>query len=68
MTTTEPSLQDLVPIDGVWDQLERVEERLFEASLSDDGFLTKVAQHLLQAGGKRFRPLLALLAAEFGPG
>ncbi len=67
MTTTEPSLQDLVPIDGVWDQLERVEERLFEASLSDDGFLTKVAQHLLQAGGKRFRPLLALLAAEFGP-
>ena len=52
VTTTEPSLQDLVPIDGVWDRLERVEERLFEASVSDDGFLTKVAQHLLQAGGK----------------
>jgi heptaprenyl diphosphate synthase len=66
--TAEPVLNDLVPIPGVWSQLERVEERLFEASLSDDGFLTKVAQHLLQAGGKRFRPLLALLAAEFGPG
>ncbi|HEX2369935.1 MAG TPA: polyprenyl synthetase family protein [Acidimicrobiia bacterium] len=66
--TAEPVLNDLVPIPGVWSRLERVEDRLFEASLSDDGFLTKVAQHLLEAGGKRFRPLLALLAAEFGPG
>jgi heptaprenyl diphosphate synthase len=45
----------------------RVEERLLEASTSDDAYLTKVAQHLLLAGGKRFRPLLALLAAELGP-
>jgi heptaprenyl diphosphate synthase len=44
-----------------------VEERLFEASASDDPYLTKIAQHLLLAGGKRFRPLLALLAAELGP-
>ena len=66
--TAEPVLNDLVPIPGVWARLEHVEERLFEASLSEDDFLTKVAQHLLQAGGKRFRPLLALLAAEFGPG
>jgi heptaprenyl diphosphate synthase len=46
--------------------LDRVEERLLEASTADDPYLTKIAQHLLLAGGKRFRPLLALLAAEFG--
>ena len=44
----------------------RVEERLLEASAADDPYLTKISQHLLLAGGKRFRPLLALLAAEFG--
>jgi len=59
-------LQSLVSIPRVWTQLERVEERLLEASTADDPYLTKIAQHLLIAGGKRFRPLLALLAAEFG--
>lgn len=59
-------LQSLVSIPRIWDQLSRVEERLLEASTADDSYLTKIAQHLLLAGGKRFRPLLALLAAEFG--
>ncbi|MFO7300300.1 MAG: polyprenyl synthetase family protein [Actinomycetes bacterium] len=59
-------LQSLVPIPRVWSQLQRVEERLLEASTADDAYLTKISQHLLLAGGKRFRPLLALLASEFG--
>lgn len=59
-------LQSLVDIPRIWEQLEKVEERLLEASAADDPYLTKIAQHLLIAGGKRFRPLLALLAAEFG--
>ena len=59
-------LQSLVRIPRIWEQLGRVEERLLEASAADDPYLTKIAQHLLLAGGKRFRPLLALLAAEFG--
>jgi heptaprenyl diphosphate synthase len=59
-------LQSLVAIPRIWEQLGRVEERLLEASTADDAYLTKIAQHLLLAGGKRFRPLLALLAAEFG--
>jgi heptaprenyl diphosphate synthase len=59
-------LTGLVPIDSVWQRVARVEERLLEASSSDDPYLTKIAQHLLHAGGKRFRPLLASLAAEFG--
>lgn len=63
----EPALQDLIPIPGVWERLERVEKHLLEASQADDAFLTEIAQHLLLAGGKRFRPLLAQLTAEFGP-
>ena len=59
-------LQSLVGIPRIWDRLSTVEERLLEASTADDSYLTKIAQHLLIAGGKRFRPLLALLAAEFG--
>ncbi len=59
-------LQSLVHIPRIWEQLEVVEERLVDSSTADDAYLTKIAQHLLLAGGKRFRPLLALLAAEFG--
>jgi heptaprenyl diphosphate synthase len=46
--------------------MERVERRLTDVSVSDDAFLTGIAQHLLLAGGKRFRPLLAQIAGEFG--
>jgi heptaprenyl diphosphate synthase len=60
-------LRDLIPIDGVWADLETTEVRLLEAVVSEDDYLTKIAQHLLLAGGKRFRPLLALLASQFGP-
>lgn len=60
-------LRSLIRIPGVGDALIRVEERLLEAATAEDAYLTKIAQHLLIAGGKRFRPLLALLAAEFGP-
>jgi len=62
-----PALKELITIPAVWERLERVEARLFEASSSEDQFLTKIAQHLLSAGGKRFRPLLAQLTAELGP-
>lgn len=47
--------------------MEAVERRLLEVTESDDVFLTEIAQHLLRAGGKRYRPLLAQVAAEFGP-
>lgn len=60
-------LRELVPLPHVWDQMEAVERRLFEVSTSPDDYLTQIAQHLLTAGGKRYRPLLTLLAAEFGP-
>jgi heptaprenyl diphosphate synthase len=46
--------------------LDRVEARLRAAASSEFGFVTETARHLMAAGGKRFRPLLALLAAHFG--
>ncbi len=58
--------QELVPIPRVWERMERVEERLVEVTVADTDFLTEIAQHLLEAGGKRYRPLLAQVAAELG--
>ncbi len=61
-----PDLRSLVPVPAVWERLDRVETRLVEVTEADDPFLTKVARHLLTAGGKRYRPLLAQVAAELG--
>jgi heptaprenyl diphosphate synthase len=46
--------------------LDRVEERLAAAVHTDAPFIAEPARHLVVAGGKRFRPLLVLLAAHFG--
>src|SRR5882757_91016 len=47
--------------------LEAVELALRDSARSEAPFVTEAAQHVMVAGGKRFRPLLVLLAAEFGP-
>ncbi|WP_228989771.1 polyprenyl synthetase family protein [Streptomyces sp. DH8] len=46
--------------------LAAVEAGLLEATKSDVPFITEAAQHLVRAGGKRFRPLLVMLASQFG--
>ena len=43
-----------------------VEALLRESIKSDDPFVTETSRHLVEAGGKRFRPLLLLLSAQFG--
>jgi heptaprenyl diphosphate synthase len=63
----QPIFQDLVPIPRVWRRMEMVESRLREVSVAETPFLTEIAQHLLIAGGKRYRPLLSQVAAELGP-
>jgi heptaprenyl diphosphate synthase len=46
--------------------LLEVEDGLREAVASDDPFVADASRYLVDAGGKRFRPLLVLLAAQFG--
>jgi heptaprenyl diphosphate synthase len=48
------------------DGLARVESALAVAVGSEHAFIREAAGHLVSAGGKRFRPMLALLAAQLG--
>jgi heptaprenyl diphosphate synthase len=48
------------------DGLGRVESALATAVGSEHPFVREAAGHLMSAGGKRFRPMLALLAAQLG--
>ena len=47
--------------------LNKVEELMFERLSAGEDFLSEQVTHLAKAGGKRFRPLMAVLASEFGP-
>jgi heptaprenyl diphosphate synthase len=47
--------------------LARVEELLEQELISEFGFVSEAASHLMHAGGKRFRPLFTLVAAGIGP-
>ncbi len=67
MSVDRPIFKDLVPIPRVWERMEAVERRLLEVTVAETDFLTHIAQHLISAGGKRYRPLLAQVAAELGP-
>lgn len=49
------------------DRMALVEKMLLGHVQGRTQYVTDAASHLLQAGGKRFRPLLVLLAAEAGP-
>ena len=46
--------------------LDQIEQALRVAVQSEDAFVADVASHLVAAGGKRFRPLVSVLAAHFG--
>jgi heptaprenyl diphosphate synthase len=45
------------------DDLGRTEAELRRVVESDDPFLTEVARHLIDAGGKRVRPALVIAGA-----
>ncbi|HLG68637.1 MAG TPA: polyprenyl synthetase family protein [Acidimicrobiales bacterium] len=50
----------------VEEDLERLEPLLASTVVTGDGFLDQVSTHLIAAGGKRLRPMLALAAATAG--
>ncbi|WP_460771660.1 polyprenyl synthetase family protein [Mariniluteicoccus flavus] len=52
--------------DAVRGHLAVIEERLLESAQGDTPMVTESAQHIISAGGKRFRPLLVVLASHFG--
>jgi heptaprenyl diphosphate synthase len=47
-------------------RLDVVEDRLREVVATSDGLIESASRHLVDAGGKRLRPLLTLLTAELG--
>jgi len=57
---------DLVLEASVRAGLDAVETSLRAAVQSDDEFVALAARHLVDAGGKRFRPMVSMLAAHFG--
>ncbi len=61
MEEIDPSLAD-----SIQTGLEAVEERLQAAVASSDPMMRSTAPYLLDAGGKRVRPVLVMLAGAFG--
>jgi heptaprenyl diphosphate synthase len=59
-STARPS--PLLALPGMADELTRVEAALRASVQADDPHLTEMASHLIQAGGKRLRPALAITA------
>ncbi|EGD55323.1 polyprenyl synthetase family protein [Gordonia neofelifaecis] len=50
----------------VQESLQRVEDLLISELSSGDDILVEAATHLAKAGGKRFRPMFAILSSHFG--
>jgi heptaprenyl diphosphate synthase len=57
------NVADLLGLPWLEDDLVRLEGVLRQSATSDDPFLAEVATHLIDGGGKRLRPVLALAAA-----
>ena len=47
--------------------MESIEAELLATVDSDNAVLSEAAQHIISAGGKRFRPQLVVLGSYFGP-
>jgi heptaprenyl diphosphate synthase len=60
-----PAVDDTLAA-NITQRLNSVEEMLRSSVESEHSLLRDASRHLAEAGGKRFRPMLVLLAAEFG--
>lgn len=59
-------IKKIIPFNDLWENLNILENRLLEVSSSKNQYLTSISQYLIQAGGKRFRPIVTSLAGKFG--
>jgi len=59
---------ELLGLPALEEHLQHLEPLLVESVVTGDGFLDEVTTHLLAAGGKRLRPVLALATATSGSG
>jgi heptaprenyl diphosphate synthase len=59
--------QDEIFDASVRSQLELIDAALLRAAEADSDMVTEAAQHIIAAGGKRFRPLLVVLGSYLGP-
>ncbi len=59
--TSQSPLLSLAAMD---EDRERVEAAILEAVQTSDPYLTEIASHLVIAGGKRLRPVVAIAAAQ----
>ena len=67
MTIAVPvDLADAALAAEMGDDLAAVEAALRDTSFGGDAMFAEVSRHMMQAGGKRFRAMLVLLAARFG--
>jgi heptaprenyl diphosphate synthase len=62
----EQTLNDVFA-DSVRAQLELVELALLKSAEASTPLITEAAQHIISAGGKRFRPQLVVLTSFLGP-
>ena len=60
------NVEDRKLLKTIESSLERVEAALLKATEHTDPIAAVAARHLVEAGGKRMRPVLVLLAAQFG--
>jgi heptaprenyl diphosphate synthase len=67
VTTSLPvDLADAALTAEMAEDLAAVEAVLRDNSFGGDEMFAEVSRHMMKAGGKRFRPMLVLLAARFG--
>lgn len=48
------------------ERLDQFEPLLADAAVANTPYVTQAARHVIEAGGKRFRPMLVFVASEFG--
>ena len=66
MITAGVELNDAALAADITAGLKQVEEGLQVAARAEHEVLTEASAHLIEAGGKRLRPMLVLMAAQFG--